>query len=171
MARINVVLFAPEIPQNTGNIMRTCVGTNVLLHLIKPLGFDIDEKSLRRAGLDYLDDLKFHVYENLEEFFMKRKGRFFYLTRYGQKPLSGFDFKEVRDDIYLVFGNESKGLPNLLLRSHLEYCFRIPMSEKIRTLNLSNCVAIAVYEVLRQLDYPGLLFSDLEAYKGENILK
>ena len=171
MARINVVLFAPEIPQNTGNIMRTCVGTNVLLHLIKPLGFDIDEKSLRRAGLDYLDDLKFYVYENLEEFFMKRKGKFFYLTRYGQKPLSGFDFKEVKDDIYLVFGNESKGLPNLLLRSHLEYCFRIPMSEKIRTLNLSNCVAIAVYEVLRQLDYPDLLFSDLEAYKGENILK
>ena len=165
---INIVLFEPEIPQNTGNIMRTCAGTNARLHLIKPLGFSLDEKSIKRCGVDYLDNCNYFVYENYEEFLEKNKGTFYYLTRYGKKAHSEFNYTK-DENIYLVFGRESTGIPKRILRNDLEHCMRIPMTDKIRSLNLSNSVAIALFEVLRQKDYPDLL--KREPFKGENYLE
>lgn len=166
---INVVLYEPEIPQNTGNIMRTCAGTGTRLHLIRPLGFSLDEKSIKRSGVNYIEHCDYTIYDNFEDFLSKNKGKYFFLTRYGNKPHSSFDFSKVDEDIYLIFGKESTGIPKEILQKHLEYCFRIPMNENIRALNLSNSVAIVLFEVLRQLDYPGL--SKTEIFKGENYLE
>lgn len=166
---IHVVLFEPEIPQNTGNIMRTCMASNCQLHLIEPLGFSLDEKHLRRSGMDYRDKLEVHTYKNWADFCDKNDGTYFYITRYGRKSPTMFDYKEVEGDIYLVFGKESTGIPKEILNHHLAYCARLPMVEDARSLNLSNCVAICVYEVLRQLDYPGL--SPVEVIKGEDWLE
>lgn len=169
---INVVLYCPEIPQNTGNIMRTCVGTDVNLHLIKPLGFNLDEKSLKRAGVNYIGHLKYTVYENYEEFRQKNEGQYFYLTRYGNKPLSQVDVKSIyeKEDIYLIFGKESTGIPYEILKENFENCFRIPTNDKIRSLNLSNCVSIAVFEVLRQLDYLNLEKMEPNTLKGNHFI-
>jgi len=166
---IHVVLYQPEIPQNTGNIMRTCAATNSKLHLIKPLGFALDEKSVRRSGMDYREIIEPFVYENYEEFESKNKGVYFFVTRYGKKAPSQVNFIECKEDIYLFFGRESTGIPKEILRPHLENCLRLPMVENARSLNLSNTVAILVYEVLRQLDYPGL--SSVEVIKGEDWLE
>ncbi|HCT62855.1 MAG TPA: RNA methyltransferase [Erysipelotrichaceae bacterium] len=165
---IHIVLFQPEIPQNTGNIMRTCAATNTRLHLIKPLGFKLDEKSVRRSGMDYRDMVEAEVYEDFEDFSAKNKGRYFFITRYGQKAPSDVKFQAVNEDIYLIFGRESTGIPKAILRPHIEDCLRLPMVADARSLNLSNTVAIVVYEVLRQLDYPGL--SPVEVLKGEDWL-
>ena len=165
---INIVLFEPEIPQNTGNIMRTCAGTGTKLHLIKPLGFSLDEKSIKRCGVNYIEHCDYIVYDNYSDFLSKNSGTFFYLTRYGKKTHSDFNFKEVTDDIYLIFGKESTGIPKEILKEHLDMCFRIPMNSNIRALNLSNSVAIVLFEVLRQLDYPNL--SRVETFKGEDYL-
>lgn len=165
---IHVVLYEPEIPQNTGNIMRTCVATNAHLHLIEPLGFTLDEKRVRRSGMDYRLDAFVSTYENYESFLSQNKGDFFFVTRYGQKDPGSVDFKEVKGELYLVFGKESTGIPKSILRAHKENCLRLPMEESARSLNLSNTVAIVVYEVLRQLDYPGL--SKVEAIKGKDWL-
>lgn len=117
---INVVLFEPEIPQNTGNIMRTCVATNAVLHLIKPLGFEVDDKHLIRSGVNYIDKLKWFVYENYEDFLSKNPyGKFYFLTRYGHKPPMKFDFSDKDENIYLVFGKESTGIPKNILKPHL----------------------------------------------------
>lgn len=166
---IHVVLYEPEIPQNTGNIMRTCMASNCKLHLIEPLGFSLDEKHLRRSGMDYRDQLEVFTYKDWNEFISKNTGTYFYITRYGKKSPTMFDYKEVEGDIYLIFGKESTGIPKEILHDHLEYCARLPMVKKARSLNLSNCVAICVYEVLRQLDYPGL--SPVEVIKGEDWLE
>ncbi|MEG0176300.1 tRNA (cytidine(34)-2'-O)-methyltransferase [Anaerorhabdus sp.] len=166
---IHVVLFEPEIPQNTGNIMRTCMASNCKLHLIEPLGFSLDEKHLRRSGMDYRDKLDVTTYSNWDEFCSKNEGTYFYITRYGRKSPTQFDYKEVEGDIYLVFGKESTGIPKDILKDHLGFCARLPMVADARSLNLSNCVAICVYEVLRQLDYPGL--SPVEVIKGEDWLE
>lgn len=166
---IHIVLYQPEIPQNTGNIMRTCAATNTQLHLIKPLGFALDEKSVRRSGMDYRDIIEPHVYENYEHFVSLNKGKFYFITRYGKKSPSQIDFSQCEEDIYLFFGRESTGIPKDILRPHLETCLRLPMVEHARSLNLSNTVAIVVYEVLRQLDYPGL--SRVEVIKGEDWLE
>lgn len=166
---IHIVLYQPEIPQNTGNIMRTCAATNTQLHLIKPLGFALDEKSVRRSGMDYRDIIEPHVYENYEHFVSLNKGKFYFITRYGKKAPSQMDFSQCEEDIYLFFGRESTGIPKDILRPHLETCLRLPMVEHARSLNLSNTVAIVVYEVLRQLDYPGL--SRVEVIKGEDWLE
>lgn len=166
---IHIVLYQPEIPQNTGNIMRTCAATNTQLHLIKPLGFALDEKSVRRSGMDYRDIIEPHVYENYEHFVSLNKGKFYFITRYGKKAPSQIDFSQCEEDIYLFFGRESTGIPKDILRPHLETCLRLPMVEHARSLNLSNTVAIVVYEVLRQLDYPGL--SRVEVIKGEDWLE
>lgn len=167
---LNVVLFEPEIPQNTGNIMRTCVATGAKLHLIKPLGFSLDEKSVRRSGANYIDDCDYTVYENFDDFLEKNKnGKFYFLTRYGKRPHTSFDYSNKDENIYLVFGKESTGIPKEILKNHLDTCLRIPMSDKVRALNLSNCVAIMVYEVLRQQDYPNLLRE--EPFKGEDYLE
>jgi len=165
---INVVLFEPEIPQNTGNIMRTCAGTNTRLHLIKPLGFSLDEKNIKRCGVNYIEHCNYTVYENFDDFVSKNRGQYYFLTRYGTKTHTSFNYSEIKEPIYLIFGKESTGIPKEILKNYLDSCMRIPINENIRALNLSNCVAIMVFEVLRQLDYPGLLFSD--PFKGENYL-
>lgn len=165
---INVVLYEPEIPGNTGNIMRTCAGTGVKLHLIEPLGFKLDEKHIKRSGVNYIDKCEYKVYKNYEEFLEQNKGTFYYLTRYGKKPHTSFDYSDRNDNIYLIFGKESTGIPKEILKDDLDHCMRIPMNENIRALNLSNSVAIMVYEVLRQQDYPNLSF--YEPFKGENYL-
>lgn len=154
MADINIVLIEPEIPQNTGNIARTCAATGAALHLVKPMGFEIDSAKLKRAGLDYWDKLDITYYENSAEFFDKNKNEnmFFYSTK---APVSHVT-ADYPQKVFLVFGKETKGLPEDLLRANYNKCVRIPMRDKLRSLNLSNAVAIAVYEVLRQRDFDGL---------------
>lgn len=166
---INVVLFEPEIPQNTGNIMRTCVATNAKLHLIKPLGFSLDEKSIKRSGANYIDKLDYEVYENYEHFKSKNEGIYYFFTRYGKKTHTDFDYSNKGENIYLIFGKESSGIDKKILKDNLDYCMRLPMSDNVRSLNLSNCVAIVVYEVLRQQNYNDLL--RYEPFKGENFLE
>jgi len=165
---INIVLFQPEIPQNTGNIMRTCAGTGAKLHLIKPLGFSLDEKSIKRSAVNYIEHCNYTTYENIDEFFEKNKGTYYFLTRYGTKPHTSFDYRNKNENIYLIFGKESTGIPKEILKNHLDNCMRIPINENIRALNLSNSVAIMLFEVLRQQDYPDLLKYD--SFKGENYL-
>ena len=164
----NIVLYRPEIPGNTGNIMRTCVATNTKLHLIKPLGFSLEDKYLKRSSANYLDGLDYEVYENYEEFLSKNKGIFYYFTRYGKKPHTSFDYSSTDEDIYLIFGRESDGIPKEILKDNLDKCMRIPMTDKVRALNLSNCAAIVIYEVLRQQGYPNLLFK--EPHKSEDFI-
>ena len=166
---INVVLFEPEIPQNTGNIMRTCAATNTKLHLIKPLGFSLDEKVVKRSGANYISACDYTVYENYDDFLAKNDGDFYYFTRYGKKAPTEFDYSNNDSNIYLVFGKESSGIPKDILKNHLDRCTRIPMTDKVRALNLSNCVAIMVYEVLRQQNYNDLL--RYEPFKGEDFLE
>jgi tRNA (cytidine/uridine-2'-O-)-methyltransferase len=166
---INIVLYEPEIPQNTGNIMRTCAGTNTRLHLIEPLGFKLDEKSVKRCGVNYIENCEYFVYKNWDDFKSKNNGKFYYLTRYGKKPHTSFDYSNVNEDIYLIFGKESTGIPKEILKHDLEHCMRIPINANIRSLNLSNCVAIMLFEVLRQQDYKDLLRT--EPFKGENFLE
>ena len=152
---LNIVLVEPQIPQNTGNISRTCAVTGAVLHLIKPYGFVISDKQLKRAGLDYWDKLEIHEYENLDEFCEKTEGEYYYFTTKRRNVHTEISYPEDRD-VFLVFGREDKGLPEELLHSDPEHCSRIPMRPTLRSLNLSNSVAIAVYEVLRQWDYPDL---------------
>lgn len=153
----NIVLYQPEIPGNTGNIMRTCVATGTKLHLIKPLGFIIDDAHLKRSGVNYIDKLDYEIYENFEDFQDKNEGKYYFFTRYGRKPHTEFDFSNKDNNIYLIFGKESTGIPKEILKNHIDNCMRIPMTDNVRALNLSNSVAIAIYEVLRQQDYYGLL--------------
>lgn len=167
---INIVLFEPEIPQNTGNIMRTCAGTDAKLHLIRPLGFSLSDKYIKRSGVNYLKYCDYKVYDDYNDFLSKNAdGEFYYLTRYGKKPHSSFDFSDTTKNIYLVFGKESTGIPKEILSKHLDRCLRIPTNSNIRALNLSNCVALVLFEVLRQQDYPGL--SKVETIKGEDFLE
>ena len=152
---INVVLVEPEIPANTGNISRTCAVTGARLHLVKPLGFDISDKAVRRAGLDYWDKLDLTVYENLDEF-LARHGRetLYYLSTKAKRRYTDVTFP---DDCWLLFGRETRGLPEELVFSHPETALRIPMGPTRRSLNLSNSVAIVVYEALRQRGFAGLV--------------
>lgn len=156
MPTLNIVLVEPEIPQNTGNIARTCAITGANLHIIKPMGFKIDDKKLKRAGLDYWYLLNITYYENLDDFFNKNDGKYFFFTTKGLNRYSDVNYP---DNSYLFFGKETKGLPETLLVKNKENCLRIPMlnNSAARSLNLSNSVAIAAYEVLRQWDFPELL--------------
>jgi len=165
----HIVLFEPEIPQNTGNIMRTCVATNTRLHLIKPLGFSLDEKYLIRSSVNYIDKLDYEVYENFQEFKEKNKGEYYYFTRYGKKPHTSFDYTNQNQDLYFIFGRESTGIPTEILKNDLSHCLRIPMSDNVRALNVSNSVAIVIYEALRQQNYNDLLFE--EPHKGADYLE
>jgi tRNA (cytidine/uridine-2'-O-)-methyltransferase len=154
---INVVLYQPEIPSNTGNIARTCAATDTKLHLIRPLGFSTDDKMLKRAGLDYWEHVEITYYDSLEEFFEKNDGgEFFYLSKYGEKPHTTFDYSDKEKEYYFLFGRETTGLPKDLIQEQKERCLRIPMTDKVRSLNLSNTAAILVYEALRQQDYRDL---------------
>ena len=149
----NIVLVEPEIPQNTGNIARTCAATGSRLHLVKPLGFEIDDKKLKRAGLDYWHLLDITFYENLDDFFSKNNGNFYFASTKSLKRHSDVEFK---DGDYIFFGKETKGLDEALLKENKDRCIRIPMLKDARSLNLSNSVAIVLYEALRQNDYLSL---------------
>ncbi len=166
---IHVVLYEPEIPGNTGNIMRTCVATGSKLHLIEPLGFSLDEAHLKRSAVNYIDKLDYEVYPNWEAFKEKNQGTYYYFTRYGHKPHTSFDYHNQDEEIYLIFGKESTGIPKEILKQDLEHCMRIPMTANVRALNLSNCCAIVVYEVLRQQNYRNLLRE--EPHKGNDYLE
>ena len=151
---LNIVLIEPQIPQNTGNIARTCAATGARLHLVEPMGFTITDRQVHRAGLDYWDKLDITYYASTEEFFEKNKGaEFFYFTTKAEQTHS--DIKYL-NGCFLVFGKETKGLPEELLKANHDRCVRLPMRGIIRSLNLSNSVAVGVYEVLRQWDYPEL---------------
>lgn len=155
MAELNIVLVEPEIPQNTGNIARTCAATGARLHIVEPMGFKIDDKKLKRAGLDYWYLLDIIYYSNLEDFFEKNKdGNFYFFSTKAQNRYSDISYP---DKSYLFFGKETAGLPEELLKANPDRCVRIPMISDARSLNLSNSVAIGVYEVLRQWDFPKLL--------------
>lgn len=166
----NIVLYQPEIPQNTGNIMRTCVATNTKLHLIKPLGFEIDDAHLKRCGVNYIDKLVYEVYEDYDDFVSKNPGTYYYFTRYGHKPHTSFDYSNKDNkDLYFIFGKESTGIPKEILKKDLDHCMRIPMTDNVRALNVSNSVAIVIYEALRQQDFNDLLRD--EPHKGADFLE
>ena len=155
--QLNIVLVEPQIPQNTGNIARTCAATGARLHLVEPMGFKVDDKKLKRAGLDYLHLLDITYYENLDDFFKKNENsNFYYFSTKAQNIYSDVEYP---DNAYLVFGKETAGLPEELLHANPERCVRLPMIDNsdARSLNLSNSVAIGTYEVLRQWGFPQLL--------------
>lgn len=154
MAELNIVLVEPEIPQNTGNIARTCAATGARLHLVRPLGFSISEKAVKRAGLDYWDLLDITVYDNINDFFNRTNGPYYYFSTKARHIHSDIKYP---DGAYLLFGRETAGLPEQLLHDNPDTTVRIPMINEARSLNLSNSVAVAVYETLRQWNYPDLL--------------
>lgn len=166
---INIVLVEPEIPQNTGNIARTCAATGARLHLVGPMGFKIDDKKLKRAGLDYWYLLDITYYDGLDDFFAKNSGAFYMFTTKAQHVYSEVSYP---DKCYLFFGKETKGLPEDLLIEYHENCVRLPMLDEARSLNLSNTVAVAVYEVLRQHNFPKLQgFGELHNSSWKDVLK
>ncbi len=167
MAIINIVMVEPEIPQNTGNVARTCAATGARLHLVGPMGFKIDDKKLKRAGLDYWNLLDITYYDNIEDFFKKNQGEFYFFTTKGRKVYSDAKYP---DNCYLFFGKETRGLPEELLMKYPDRCVRLPMMGEARSLNLSNTVAIATYEVLRQWNFPELQnFGQLHNYRWEDV--
>ncbi len=166
---LNIVLYEPEIPGNTGNIMRTCVATHTHLHLIEPLGFSLSDKYIKRSGVNYISNCEYTVYQNIDEFFSKNQGTFYFLTRYGHRPHTSFSYENVEENIYFIFGRESTGIPREILKPHIDHCIRIPMTDKVRALNLSNTVAIVLYEALRQQNYLDLLFD--EPHKSKTFIE
>ena len=152
---LNIVLVEPEIPQNCGNIARTCAATGCRLHLIRPLGFDISEKAVRRAGLDYWHMVEVRDYDNLADFFAKNEVKHMWCL--STKAPRSYTEAAFQDEDYLFFGKETKGLPEDFLAAHYDECIRIPMRSEARSLYLSNAVAITVFEALRQLEFPGLM--------------
>ncbi len=171
MAKNNIVLYQPEIPQNTGNVMRTCAGTNTVLHLIKPLGFSLDEKNIRRSAANYVENVEYILYENWDEFMEKNPGgKKYYLSRYGMKTPHELNLSDKDETYYFVIGKESTGIPKSILADHLDECIRLPMTNKIRALNMSNVAAIVVYEALRQQDYNDLERFEPECFKGKDFL-
>ena len=165
---MNIVLLEPEIPENTGNIGRTCVATNTGLHLIRPFGFILNERGLKRAGMDYIAMTEYHVWRDWQTFYESHPGEYYFTTRYGTKTPDSFSYSAEKD-LYLVFGKESTGIDKEILRNHLDRCMRIPMEPDARWLNVSNTAAICMYEVERQLGYPGL--SREEVQKGSDFLQ
>ena len=155
---LHIVLYQPEIPANTGNIARTCLATNTTLHLIHPLGFSTDDKMLRRAGLDYWHDVHILEYDSMEQLYAKYKtGIFYYIENFGTKYYTDYDYSNKEEEIFFVFGRETNGIPKELIKGKEEFCLRIHMTDKVRSLNLSNSAAIVIYEVLRQQGFGQLL--------------
>ncbi len=156
--KLNIVLVEPEIPQNTGNIARTCAAIGAKLHLIHPLGFSISEKQVKRAGLDYWDKLEIEEHLNFEQFLHKykpEKENMFFVTTKGKQVYSDFDYSKM-EEIFILFGKETKGLPEDILQKYLDKTIRIPMRSTLRSLNLSNSVAIVAYDIFRQVGFDGL---------------
>lgn len=155
MSNINIVLFEPQIHANTGNIARSCAVTGASLHLVKPLGFSLDDRHLKRAGLDYWNKLDIHYYENTNEFLsLHEKDELYFFSSKGRRSFSDMRYPE---NVYLIFGKEDTGLSDKIIEKYSDRCLRIPMREGVRCLNLSNSAAIALYEVLRQRGYTGLV--------------
>lgn len=168
---LNIVLYEPLIPQNTGNIIRTCVGIGAKLHLIEPLGFSLEEKHLKRSALDYFNLVDLKVYSNFEEFTKINKGKYFFLSRYGKKVYSDVDYTKYKNEsIYFIFGKETTGVSRPILANNLDETFRIPTNDKIRSLNLSNSVNVVVYEYLRQHNFLNLSKEEPETLKGKDYL-
>lgn len=166
---LNIVLYKPEIPANVGNIMRTVAAIDAKLHIIGPLLFNLDDKSLKRAGLDYIKEGFFHLYENLDEFYKKNdKQKIYYVTRYSSTNYTEVNYGRFDEPIFCMFGSESYGIPRDILKINEETSIRIPMVPNIRSLNLSNAVAVVSYEVLRQQKFHNLATS--EVIKGEGFL-
>lgn len=166
---INIVLYQPEIAGNCGNIVRTCAAIGARLHLIKPLGFSLDEKAFVRAGMDYILDCEIIEYDDLDSFRQKNPNvKMYYITRYAKKVYSDIDVANPIEDYYFMFGKESTGIPYDILRDNIDYCLRIPMKANARSLNLSNCVSIVCYEMIRQQDFFDL--STEETFKGADFL-
>ena len=166
---IHIVLYRPEKPQNTGNIMRTCVAIHATLHIIGPITFSVEDKDLQRVGMDYIDDLKMRFYPTYEDFVKENEtANIYYVTRYARTVYSSYDFSKTIEDVYLMFGRESTGIPHDILREHEDRLMRIPMVPEARSLNLSNCVALVAYEVLRQQNFHNLATE--EAIKGPDFL-
>ena len=167
---IHIVLYRPEKPQNTGNIMRTCVAIHATLHIIGPITFSVENKDLQRVGMDYIDDLKMEFHPTYEDFIKAYPDTdTYYVTRYAKTVYSSYDFsKKQVQDIFLMFGRESTGIPHDILKEHQDKLMRIPMVPEARSLNLSNCVALVTYEVLRQQGFPNLATE--EAIKGPDFL-
>ena len=167
---IHIVLYRPEKPQNTGNIMRTCVAIHAILHIIGPITFSVENKDLQRVGMDYIDDLKMEFHPTYEDFLKAYPdANVYYVTRYAKTVYSSYDFsKLIAEDIFLMFGRESTGIPHDILKAHQDKLMRIPMVPEARSLNLSNCVALVTYEVLRQQNFPNLATE--EAIKGPDFL-
>ncbi|MFC2947898.1 tRNA (cytidine(34)-2'-O)-methyltransferase [Virgibacillus sediminis] len=154
---LHVVLFQPEIPANTGNISRTCLGTGATLHLIHPLGFSIDDRMVRRAGLDYWKDVDIKEHQSMDELYAKYPdASYYYIENFGSRHYTDFDFSDPQEEIFFVFGRETSGIPEELLIGKEDQCLRIHMTDKIRSLNLSNTAAIIIYEALRQQGFPGM---------------
>ena len=165
---VNVVLYEPEIPENTGNIMRTCAATNAVLHLIRPIGFALNDSSIKRSGVNYIDKVNYILYDDFDQFCANNEGEYYFFTRYGKKAHSEFDFSDKNKKIYLIFGKESTGIPKEILKKHLDKCIRIPCADNVRCLNVANSVAIALYEVMRQQDYPDMF--RYEPFKGKDYI-
>ena len=170
MGKLNLVFYHPEIPQNTGNIMRTCAGTDTVLHLIEPLGFSLGEKEIKRSGANYIKETEYYVYKDWEDFLSKNDGEIFYLSRYGMKCVSEIDVSDVSKNYYFVVGAESSGIDYEILKNNLDHCMRLPMNDKLRSLNVSNVAAIIIYEALRQQNYRNLERFEPEKYKGKDFL-
>lgn len=164
---INIVLYAPEIPSNTGNIMRTSMASNTNLILIRPLGFELSDKYLKRSGMDYVKDTDYTIYDSFEEFEDNHPGNYFLISRYGKQTYSDANFKSA-EDVYLIFGNESSGLSKEILKKYKHKALRIPMVENARSLNLANSVALVVYEAHRQTGFEKL--SKTEVIKGADFI-
>lgn len=167
---INIILFEPEIPPNTGNIIRTCFATNAKLHIIKPIPFELKPKWLKRPGAGKVLSSIEHEIHNSYQDFLKLYGnkKIYYITRYAMKNYSKINFKKEKDDIFLMFGKESTGIPKSILKNNIDTCLRLPMTHKARSLNLANTVIVVIYEIHRQLEYEGL--SLFEVQKGKNWL-
>lgn len=171
MKKINIVLFEPEIAENCGNIMRSCVGFDAHLHLILPLGFNLYDKRLKRSSVNYMENLEYTLYDNLDDFYKQNpNAKIYYLTRYGHRNPNELNIKDVDGPIYFMFGRESTGIPYEVLHDHLDDCFRIPTTDKIRALNISNCVAIMLYKAAEELSYDGLYKEEPDTLKGHNFI-
>jgi len=167
----HIVLYEPEIPENTGNIIRTCVAMGMRLHIVEPAGFPLSMERLKRSAVNYIDEIDVEIHDDFEAFANKHQGRYYFLTRYGSVSPDQADFQKGEEDLYLIFGSESSGIPKALLQKHEGYCLRIPMRETMRSLNLANSVAVLAYEVTRQQNYEGLFTHEPDSKKGKDYLK
>ncbi len=167
--RINIVLYQPEIPPNTGNIIRTCHATGAKLHIIKPIAFEIDHANIKRSAAGRtIDDIEHEIHESYQDFYNKYKDKnIYYLTRYGLKNYSNISYKNL-DEVWIMFGTESTGIPKKIMKDKIDNCIRIPMKAECRSLNLANAVNLVAYEILRQNDFDGL--SEFEVQKGKDFI-